>query len=90
MLSCLDRIVQTTVTTARGNEPIPGGRIAFRSASLTLEAKDKLLGGFTYGLLATAIRGLGELMYDYGENGVYADVYASGRLVGSMDLDIVI
>lgn len=91
MLRTLDRLVQTALTMTKGDEPILDGRIVFRSAGLALRAQDKvLLGGLSYGVLATAVRGLGELLHDYGANGVGVDVYASGKLVGNMDLDVVI
>ncbi|KAI4169704.1 MAG: hypothetical protein LQ343_005526 [Gyalolechia ehrenbergii] len=76
LLRALDRLVQTALTLTKGDEPIANGRVVFRSSSLVLAAQDKvLLGGFTYGVLATAIRGLGELMNDFGATGVDADVY---------------
>lgn len=73
---------------SKGDEPLLNGAVVFRTPSLKITAKDKvLLGGFTYGVLATAIRGLGELMNDWGANGVDIDVYVAAKLVGTMDFD---
>ncbi len=56
-----------------------------------MTAKDLvLLGGFTYGVLATAIRGLGELLNYWGANGVDVEVYLGAKRVGTMELDFVI
>ncbi|KAL8926556.1 MAG: hypothetical protein Q9208_002883 [Pyrenodesmia sp. 3 TL-2023] len=91
ILRSLDRLVQTTVRMTKGDEPILNGQITFRSPSLKITAKDiVLLGGFTYGVLATAIRGLGELLNDWGANGVDIDVFVGAKKVGTVALDFVI
>ncbi|KAL8760500.1 MAG: hypothetical protein Q9184_003320 [Pyrenodesmia sp. 2 TL-2023] len=91
ILRSLERLVQTTVRMTKGDEPILNGQISFRSPSLRITAKDAvLLGGFTYGVLATAIRGLGELMNDWGANGVDVEVYLGPKKVGWLNLDFVI
>ena len=92
MLRALDRLVQTAIGMSKGDEPILNGRVIFRSPSLKLVAQDHvLLGGFTYGVLATAIRGLGELVYTYGANGVDVDVYAGGnKMVGTLEFDFIL
>lgn len=91
ILRSLDRLVQTTIRMSAGDEPILNGKAAFRSASLKIVARDTvLLGGFTYGVLATALRGLGELLSDWGATGMDADVYVEGKRVGTMGLDFVI
>ncbi|KAL9023520.1 MAG: hypothetical protein Q9196_007151, partial [Gyalolechia fulgens] len=85
LLRALDGLVQTALMLTKGDEPIVNGRVVFRSSSIILAAQDTvLLGGFTYGVLATAIRGLGELMHDFGATGVDADVYVGARMVGRM------
>ncbi|KAL8646581.1 MAG: hypothetical protein Q9210_006053 [Variospora velana] len=91
ILCALDRLVQTTIRMTKGDEPILNGQVIFRSPSLKLTAKDSvLLGGFTYSTLSTAIRGLGELLQDWGANGVDADIYVGAKKVGTMDLDFLI
>ncbi|KAL8894744.1 MAG: hypothetical protein Q9207_008424, partial [Kuettlingeria erythrocarpa] len=91
ILRTLDRLVQTTVRMTKGDEPILNGQVTFRSPSLRITAKDVvLLGGFTYGILATAIRGLGELLNYWGANGVDVEVYLGAKKVGTLDLDFVI
>ncbi|KAL8824433.1 MAG: hypothetical protein Q9170_008157 [Blastenia crenularia] len=91
ILRALDRLVQTAISMSKGDEPLLNGRVVFRSPSLKLTARDKiLLGGFTYSTLATAIRGLGEIMYDWGATGVDVDVYVIGKMVGSMEFDFII
>ncbi|KAI4130914.1 MAG: hypothetical protein LQ341_006416 [Variospora aurantia] len=91
ILRALDRLVQTTIRMSKGDEPILNGQVIFRSPSLKLTAKDSvLLGGFTYSMLSTAIRGLGELLQDWGANGVDINIYAGAKKVGEMDLDFLI
>ncbi|KAL9008880.1 MAG: hypothetical protein Q9173_006039 [Seirophora scorigena] len=91
ILRTLDRLVQTTARMTTGDEPISDGRVTFRSPSLRLTAIDTVRQrGFTYSSLSTAIRGLGELLYDWGANGVDIDVYVGARKVGEMDLDFLI
>lgn len=91
MLRALEKLVQTTIGMTKGDEPLLNGHVVFRSASLKLTALDTvLLGGFTYTILATAIRGLGELMHDFGATGVDLDVYVGGKRVGSMEFDFLL
>lgn len=91
LLRSLNRIVDQTIRMTAGDEPILNGGAVFRSPSLRLRAEDVvLLGGFTYGVLAAAIRGLGELMDKWDATGVDVVVYANGQRVGFMDLDFVI
>lgn len=91
ILRTLDRLVQTTARMTRGDEPISDGRITFRSPSLRLTAEDSVhRRGFTYSSLSTAVRGLGELLYDWGANGVNVDVYVGARKIGEMDLDFLL
>ena len=88
MLRALNRIVDTTIQMSKGDEPILNGAIEFRSPALRLRAQDTvLLGGFTYGILAAAIRGLGELVDKWGGYGVDVRVYHGSRPVGVMQLD---
>ncbi|KAL8841004.1 MAG: hypothetical protein Q9176_003576 [Flavoplaca citrina] len=91
LLRSLNRIVDQTIRMTAGDEPILNGGAVFRSPSLRLRAEDTvLLGGFTYGVLAAAIRGLGELMDKWDATGVDVVVYANGKRVGFMDLDFMI
>ncbi|KAL9630671.1 MAG: hypothetical protein Q9204_004596 [Flavoplaca sp. TL-2023a] len=91
LLRSLNRIVDQTIRMTAGDEPILNGGAVFRSPSLRLRAEDAvLLGGFTYGVLAAAIRGLGELLDKWDATGVDVVVYANGKRVGFMDLDFVI
>ncbi|KAL8713276.1 MAG: hypothetical protein Q9225_006796 [Loekoesia sp. 1 TL-2023] len=91
MLRALEKLVQTTIKMTKGDGPLLNGHVVFRSSSLKLTALDSvLLGGFTYNVLATAIRGLGELMIDFGANGVDVDVYVGGKKVGSMEFDFLL
>ncbi|KAL8964260.1 MAG: hypothetical protein Q9183_004576, partial [Haloplaca sp. 2 TL-2023] len=88
MLRALNRIVDTTIQMSKGDEPILNGAIEFRSPALRLRAQDTvLLGGFTYGILAAAIRGLGELVDKWGGYGVDVRVFQGGKPVGVMQLD---
>lgn len=91
LLRSLNRIVDQTIRMTAGDEPILGGAVVFRSPSLILRAQDTvLLGGFTYGVLAASVRGLGELLDRWDARGVDVTVYANGKVVGYMDLDFVI
>ncbi|KAL8724540.1 MAG: hypothetical protein Q9166_007893 [cf. Caloplaca sp. 2 TL-2023] len=91
LLRTLNRIVDATIKMSAGDEPILNGATVFRSPSLRLRAQDTvLLGGFTYGVLAASVRGLGELMDKWDAAGVDVAVYANGRMVGLMDLDFMI
>lgn len=91
LLRSLNRIVDQTIRMTAGDEPILNGGAVFRSPSLRLRAQDAvLLGGFTYGVLAASVRGLGELIDRWDATGVDVTVYANGRKVGFMDLDFVI
>ncbi|KAI4248584.1 MAG: hypothetical protein L6R42_009249, partial [Xanthoria sp. 1 TBL-2021] len=80
LLRALNRIVDQTIRMTAGDEPILNGGAVFRSPSLRLRAEDAvLLGGFTYGVLAASVRGLGELMDKWDATGVDVTVYANGR-----------
>ncbi|KAL8721668.1 MAG: hypothetical protein Q9181_007662 [Wetmoreana brouardii] len=91
ILRSLNRIVDTAIQMSKGDEPILNGAVEFRSVGLRLTAHDSvLLGGFTYGALAAAIRGLGELIDKWGATGVDTTVYVAGKRVGTMGLDFVL
>ncbi|KAL8687828.1 MAG: hypothetical protein Q9218_006108 [Villophora microphyllina] len=88
IIRSLDQIVGIAIRMSKGDEPILNGSIEFHSAGLKIRAQDVvLLGGFTYGALSAAIRGLGELMDKWGANGVDVTVLVGGKKVGLMDLD---
>lgn len=91
ILRALDRLVQTSIRMRAGDGPILDGIAVFRSVSLKITARDQVLrGGFTYSVLATALRGLGELMNDWGATGVDANVYVAGKRVGTIDFDFLL
>lgn len=88
LLRTLNKIVDRTIQMTAGDESILNGRAEFRSPSLTLKVHDTvMLGGFTYGVLAAAVRGLGEVMDRWNAAGVDVRVYSNGRPVGFLELD---
>ncbi|KAL8678740.1 MAG: hypothetical protein Q9186_004931 [Xanthomendoza sp. 1 TL-2023] len=91
LLRTLNRIVDQTIKMTAGDEPLLNGVAEFRSSGLRLKAQDSvLLGGFTYGVLAASVRGLGELLDKWGAGGVDVRVYANGRHVGYLDFDFLL
>ena len=91
LLRSLNKIVDQTIRMTAGDEPILNGAAVFQSPSLILRAQDAvMLGGFTYSVLAAAVRGLAELMDKWDACGVDVIVYANAKRVGFMDLDFVI
>lgn len=91
ILRSLNQIVDIAIRMSKGDEPLLNGAIEFHSEGLRMRAQDTvLLGGFTYGALAAAVRGLGELMDKWEATGVDIVVLVGGKKVGVMDLDFIL
>ncbi|KAL9588977.1 MAG: hypothetical protein Q9203_002227 [Teloschistes exilis] len=90
ILRSLNQIVDIAVRMSKGDEPLLNGAIEFHSEALKIVARDTvLLGGFTYGALAAAVRGLGELMDKWDATGIDVVVLVGGKKVGLMELDFM-
>ncbi|KAL8774906.1 MAG: hypothetical protein Q9194_003910 [Teloschistes cf. exilis] len=90
ILRSLNQIVDIAVRMSKGDEPLLNGAIEFHSEALKIVARDTvLLGGFTYGALAAAVRGLGELMDKWDATGIDVIVLVGGKKVGLMELDFM-
>ena len=85
MLRALNTVIDIVTKLPAGDQPLDGERITFRSPGCHVQAWKETK--FTYGVLAGAVRGIGELMATYGAAPAEIFVVVNGERVARVYIE---
>ena len=86
ILRAMNTIVDIVIQKPPGDQPLEGGRITFRSPGCHLQARVETK--LTYGILAGALRGIGEVMAAWGASPADVFVVIGGERVARVYVDV--
>lgn len=66
VLRALNTLVDVVIQKPSGDSPVDGDRITFRSPTCHIQARSESRDSLSYGTLAIALRGIGEVMGTWG------------------------